>query len=177
MVETASYETIREEGEYEVRLYDKLILATVENFSGSPFNVLFKYISGANLSETKIAMTSPVISSEKIPMTSPVISTSKSMSFVLPSKYSIQDAPQPTDKRVSIEEIPERYVATVKFRGIAWKDKVRDQTEKLLEWKSKKDFKAKGKPFLMQYNPPFVPGFLRRNEIGIEIDYHGKNTN
>jgi len=23
----------------------------------------------------------------------------------------------------------------------------------------------------MQYNPPFVPGFLRRNEIGIEIEY------
>jgi hypothetical protein len=177
MVETAGYETIREEGEYEVRIYDKLILATVENFSGSPFNVLFKYISGANLSEAKIAMTSPVISSEKIPMTSPVISTSNSMSFVLPSKYSIQDAPQPTDKRVSIEEIPERYVATVKFRGIAWKDKVRDQTEKLLEWVSKEDFKAKGKPFLMQYNPPYIPGFLRRNEIGIEIDYQSNNTN
>jgi hypothetical protein len=177
MVETAGYETIRDEGEYEVRIYDKLILATVENFSGSPFNVLFKYISGANLSEAKIAMTSPVISSEKIPMTSPVISTSNSMSFVLPSKYSIQDAPQPTDKRVSIEEIPERYVATVKFRGIAWKDKVRDQTEKLLEWVSKEDFKAKGKPFLMQYNPPYIPGFLRRNEIGIEIDYQSNNTN
>ncbi len=26
-----------------------------------------------------------------------------------------------------------------------------------------------GEPFLMRYNPPFTPGFLRRNEIGIEI--------
>jgi hypothetical protein len=177
MVETAGYETIREEGEYEIRLYDKLILATVENFSGSPFNVLFKYISGANLSETKIEMTSPVISSEKIPMTSPVISTSKSMSFVLPSKYSIQDVPKPTDKRVTIEEIPERYVATVKFRGITWKDKVRDQTQKLLEWVSQEELKSKGKPFLMRYNPPYIPGFLRRNEIGIELIYQDNNKN
>ncbi|MDD3622937.1 MAG: heme-binding protein, partial [Methanofollis sp.] len=26
-----------------------------------------------------------------------------------------------------------------------------------------------GEVFLMRYNPPWVPGFLRRNEVGIEI--------
>jgi hypothetical protein len=26
-----------------------------------------------------------------------------------------------------------------------------------------------GQPFLMRYDTPWMPGFLRRNEVGIEI--------
>ena len=171
MVETANYETIKDEGKFEVRLYEKMIVATVEEVPSSPFRVLFQYISGSNTKNTEIDMTSPVITSEKIAMTSPVISESESMSFVLPSKYSIENVPQPNDDRVSIREIPERYVATVKFKGLAWKDQVKNQTERLMKWVEEKNIVKKGSPFLMQYNPPYVPGFLRRNEVGVEVEF------
>ncbi|NLH26447.1 MAG: heme-binding protein, partial [Methanomicrobiales archaeon] len=26
-----------------------------------------------------------------------------------------------------------------------------------------------GRPFLMRYNAPYTPGFMRRNEVGVEI--------
>ena len=117
-------------------------------------------------------MTSPVISSEKIAMTSPVLSDDEAMSFVVPSEFSPDTVPEPNDPHVSIEVVPERIVATVRFKGFASKDSVKKETDKLLEWIEMKGYVLKGTPFLMQYNPPFVPGFMRRNEIGVEIEPH-----
>lgn len=116
-------------------------------------------------------MTSPVITSEKIAMTSPVLSNTESMSFVLPPEYTMETAPEPKDIRVSINEIPEKYVATVRFRGFAWKQSVAKQTQRLLDWLDRNEIKYSGKTFLMQYNPPYTPSFLRRNEIGIKVEY------
>jgi len=172
MVETAKYDVIRKDGEYEIRRYHQMILATVENQGGSSFNRLFGYISGANKSKTKISMTAPVITSEKIAMTSPVISNADAMSFVVPYEYNMETVPEPTDKHVTINVVPERYVASIRFRGFAWRDSVEKQTNKLMKWLSDEKIAVTGTPELMQYNPPFVPGFLRRNEVGVEIEYH-----
>ena len=176
MVETARYDVVLAESEFEVRHYSKMLLVTTIGSAGSQFNRLFKYISGGNKAKSKIAMTSPVITSEKIAMTSPVISRGESMSFVVPSKYELGSVPEPIDPSVSIEEVPDRYVATIRFRGLAWRDSVRDKAGRLLEWLSGKGIQPKGEPFLMQYNPPFIPGFLRRNEVGVEIEYPTKNN-
>jgi effector-binding domain-containing protein len=104
-------------------------------------------------------------------MTSPVFSDSGSMSFMVPSMYDAETVPEPIDEKVSINTVPERVVATVRFRGFAWRESVRKQTAKLLSWLESEGIEAKGPPFLMQYNPPYVPGFLRRNEVGVEIEY------
>jgi hypothetical protein len=170
MVETAKYHLIRKVGDFEIRRYDGILVATVRN-APSRFRVLFNYISGSNTSKKKVAMTSPVITSEEIAMTSPVLSTNESMSFVVPSEYNKETVPEPTDERISINEVPERYVATVRFSGLAWKNSVSKQTTRLLDWLRDEDIDVNGAPFLMQYNPPYVPGFLRRNEIGIEVKY------
>lgn len=172
MVETAKYEVVLKEGDFEVRRYEKMMVATARNAS-SKFQALFRYITGANKSQSKIDMTSPVITSEEIAMTSPVLSDSETMSFMVPSKYEVGTVPDPSDPRISIEEIPERYVATIRFKGFAWKTKVKKQTDKLLDFVEKKRYSMRSSPFLMQYNPPYVPGFLRRNEVGVEIEYSG----
>lgn len=171
MVETAKYDIIRVDGEFEIRLYQKILVASVENSVESPFNILFSYISGANKLGTKIAMTSPVITSEKIAMTSPVISTSESMSFIVPSKYDSETLPEPRDQRILIGEIPERKVAVVKFKGLTRKENVKKQTDKLLKWLTDQKIEIEGAPFLLRYNPPYIPWFLRRNEVGIEIKF------
>ena len=170
LVETAKYHLIRKDGEFEIRRYDKILVATVRNAT-SRFRVLFNYITGSNKSKKKVAMTTPVITSEEISMTSPVLSNNDSMSLVVPSEYTQENVPEPTDERISINEIPERYVATVRFSGLARKNSVNKQTTRLLDWLKTEDTEMNGAPFLMQYNPPYVPGFLRRNEIGIEIKY------
>ncbi|MBN2334917.1 heme-binding protein [Candidatus Bathyarchaeota archaeon] len=170
MVETAEYEVIRSDGAFEIRRYEAMMVATVKE-APSRFSVLFKYISGANRSKSKIAMTSPVITSKEISMTSPVISDAESMSFMVPSEYDAETVPEPVDERITINAVPERFIATFRFRGLAWKESVRKQTERLLSKLESEGIKIRGEPFLMQYNPPFVPGFLRRNEVGVEIEY------
>ena len=172
MVETAKYERVREIDEVEIRRYPKLVVATVGNPEGaSRFNLLFRYISGENRSRAKLSMTTPVITQEKIDMTAPVISDNESMSFVLPSKYSISDVPESTDSRVQVRELHERYVATLRFRGLAWKTSTEKHTKQLLAVLERNGISVTGQPVLMQYNSPWTPGFMRRNEVGVEVDY------
>ncbi|HUS78890.1 MAG TPA: heme-binding protein [Patescibacteria group bacterium] len=170
MVETPSYEEIRRIGDVGIRLYPGLILVTVSGGGGgSPFNLLFKYISGENVSRSKISMTTPVITPEKIAMTTPVISGGDAMSFVVPSKYTMETVPAPTDERVSIQEMPPRKVAVIKFSGVARERNVEKNKARLLSILAENGVETVGEPFLMRYNSPWIPGFLRRNEIGIEI--------
>jgi hypothetical protein len=154
----------------EIRLYPKLILATVSGDGvRAPFRILFEYISGDNSGGNKISMTAPVITPERIDMTAPVISGGGSMSFIVPSKYTMESVPQPNDDRVRIHELPERRVAVMRFRGWAREGSVERQKAMLFSVLQENGVEAVGEPFLMRYNSPWTPGFLRRNEIGIEI--------
>jgi len=170
MVETASYVEVGRIDGVEIRLYSGLILATVSgDAGGEPFRILFDYISGNNSGRRKISMTTPVITPERIGMTAPVISRDRSMSFVVPSKYTMEDVPEPNDYRIRIHEVPERRLAVVRFRGRTGEKSVEEHKANLLDVLRRNGVEAVGEPFLMRYNSPWTPGFMRRNEIGIEI--------
>lgn len=174
MVESAEYTVEKEVGNIEIRIYTRMIIATVYGYSDNEaFGFLFDYIAGNNRSKSKIAMTTPVISSEKIPMTAPVISDRRSFSFVLPSSYTLDTIPEPLDKRVKIEEASERRLAVIRFRGYTRASDQRTRTSELLAFIGRSNLQTRGEAFLMRYNPPFTPGFLRRNEIGIELSSLG----
>jgi hypothetical protein len=171
MVETPSYEVAGQINGVDMRLYPKLILATVSGDDvNAPFRVLFEYISGSNSGGS--ARATPVITPERIEMTSPVISGGGSMSFVVPSKYTMESVPEPNDKRVRIHEMPKRKLAVIRFRGWARIKSVEKKKTRLISILHGKGIETVGEPFLMRYNSPWTPGFMRRNEIAIEIiDY------
>jgi effector-binding domain-containing protein len=114
-------------------------------------------------------MTAPVITSERVDMTAPVLSDKETMSFVMPKDYTMDTIPEPLDPRVRIQVIPARKVASVRFKGRAGESSVEEETELLLCEAKKAGLTTVGKPFLMRYNSPFTPGFMRRNEVGIEV--------
>ncbi len=168
MVETIKYEVIREIGAIEIRRYPKIIIAKVED-PDSGFNLLYRFITGENRQRAKVKMTTPVVS-EQIQMTSPVFSETGTMAFVMPAEYTLETTPEPIDKRVKIAEIPERLVATICFSG-GWSEAhFQKETQELLNALSEAKIKTKGNVFTMLYNPPFIPGFLRRNEVGVEVE-------
>ncbi len=170
MVETPSYEVVGQMDGVEIRLYPSMILATVMgDDEGDPFNLLFKYISGENSGGSKISMTAPVLTPERIEMTAPVISGGYSMSFIVPSKYTMETVPRPNDERISIQEVQGRKLAVVRFRGWARKRSVEEQKTRLISVLQESGVETIGEPFLMRYNSPWTPGFMRRNEIGIEV--------
>lgn len=170
MVETAPFEELGTAGDVELRRYPALVIASVRGVpENEAFGFLFRYISGKNRTRKKIPMTAPVITSETIAMTAPVISDDNSMSFVMPAASSRAALPEPLDEEVTIDEIPPRDVAVIRFRGTADEESVTTMTRRLMETLREHDIPVTGKPFLMRYNPPFIPGIFRRNEVGVEI--------
>ena len=170
MVEIAEYKVARKIGDIEIREYPEMLLATVTGMEDdSSFGLLFNYISGDNKSSKKLPMTAPVVSSEKIAMTAPVVSGGRFFTFVLPSSFTFENVPKPTDERIRIHMQPARIFAVLRFGGRSTEDKFKKQGNILLHVLSKHHIETRGGLFLMRYNSPFAPGFMRRNEVGIEI--------
>ncbi len=168
MVETPSYEVLRKVEGVEIRKYPSMLLATATG-GGDLFGLLFQYISGANKGSHKISMTAPVITPEKIAMTAPVMTDSDSMSFIVPSTYTWDTVPEPTDPRISIRELPARITAVLRFSGLGRRAIVEAKKRQLLDTLSRNRIEATGEVVLMRYNPPFTPWFLRRNEVAVEV--------
>ena len=168
--ETIPYSIKGTSGEIEFRRYPELVLATVDTADDNAgFSLLFAYISGSNKPREKIPMTAPVITSQKIPMTAPVVSDAASMSFVMPAGTKREETPDPLDSRVRIATIPERDIAVIRFSGYAPPEDVDAVTSRLREGLKNTGIDTADGPFLMRYDSPWTPGFLRRNEVGIEV--------
>jgi hypothetical protein len=168
MVETIKYESIREIGKVEIRRYPKIVIAKVEDPTNA-FNLLYRFIAGENRQQAKVKMTTPVVS-QQIQMTSPVFSETGTMAFVMPAEYTLETTPEPLDKRVKIAEIPARFIAALCFSGGWSESHFEKETQELLNELAKEKIKTKGNVFTMLYNPPFIPGFLRRNEVAVEVE-------
>ena len=174
MTDETPYSVIQTLGDIEIRAYPSMILASVQGRGDTgAFGLLFRYITGSNRSQRAIPMTAPVVSEgtggEKVAMTTPVVSDQDRFSFVLPASYTMDTAPVPLDPRVQLVRIAARRVAVLRFRGRAGVRQVRAWTEDLVRDLRQAGIEPTSPPFLMRYNPPYTPGFMRRNEVGAEI--------
>ena len=120
--EEPKYKTIKTTDVYEIREYDDRLAVEIEySNEDSGFRYLFNYISGENKSSEKVKMTVPVTQSVKINMTTPVTQSSQGgkmkMQFYLPSKFTIKNAPQPTNERVNLIIIKGGVYAVISYSG------------------------------------------------------------
>ena len=174
MVEHVRYSVVSREGDVEFRYYPRVALATVSGMADDEaFGLLFDYIRGANGSSSQISMTAPVLSrstrSEELPMTAPVVSSLGSFSFVMPAGRYSDTLPAPKDRRIDIVDIHERTLAVLRFRGRTSARHVTAKEAELLDTLERRGIETAGSPFLMRYNPPFIPGIFRRNEVAVEV--------
>ncbi len=182
-IEKPTYTVLEKVGEFEIRQYNPYLIAETrvdadfKDAGNVAFRRLFRYISGENKAQESISMTAPVIQkadSEKISMTAPVTQQRSgqqyAVSFVMPSKYSLQTLPQPLDPEVVINEIPAQRVAAIRYSGTWSQKRYEAKKASLQEFIKRKGLVAAAEPIFARYNPPFELWFMRRNEVMIPIE-------
>ena len=181
MTETPRYELIERHEKIEIRRYAGYIKAEVtvdgQNYRTAierGFNVLANFIFGNNTSRQKIEMTTPVQASpaEKIAMTTPVTVTLSGqyvVAFIMPARYTLDTLPLPNDPRIRFTAIPEHTAAAIRFNGYFNQQKIDRNKAHLVHWRAEQGLETDGDFTLAGYNPPWVPGFLARNEVMVNI--------
>ena len=182
--EQPKYEVIEMIGNsVEIRRYAPRIAAetTIDvtksgNPRGEAFRIVAAYIFGANKGKKKIDMTSPVeikTTGVKIAMTAPVeVNKSEkrlAMRFFMPTQYSREELPEPTDSRVRLVDIPPETAAVLRFTGSTDDAAVSARAAELLKLLRGTNWKVEGTPTAFFYNPPWTIPFLRRNEIAVAV--------
>jgi hypothetical protein len=60
-------------------------------------------------------------------------------------------------------------MAAIRFSGYFQKDTIQKNKQRLDQWLHEQDIETEGDFIVAGYNPPWVPGFLARNEVLIQI--------
>lgn len=185
-LEQPKYAVVQSNPVYEIRKYEPYIVAEVivpgpETEAGNQaFSLLGGYIFGKNKGERKLEMTAPVVqtpvttaTSTKIEMTAPVVQTPTSngflVQFMMPSAYTLATLPEPLDAKVKLREVAGKTVVAHTYSG-SWSQNNYDEHLAILkEALVKAGVKTQGEPLYSRYNAPFVPWFLRKNEIWFNV--------
>lgn len=182
--EKPRHRTLEREGVFELRAYPALLVAeTVVHDERVPaleegFRLLADYIFAKSRGGEKISMTAPVLSdregaNERVAMTAPVLSEEAEgggwrTRFVMPAKYDRATLP-PAPPGIAITVIPAREMAAVRFSGGSEDANLERQETRLRDWMAASGFEAAGAPEYAFYNSPYIPPFLRRNEVLIPV--------
>ena len=167
-VEEPRYELERTVEGLEIRRYPPAVIAETEVEGGyresisSGFRRLAGYIFGKNTPAEKIAMTAPVGAT-------PHAARRWTISFVMPSSQRIDTLPRPIDERVHLRQVPARRAAVLRFGGRANEEVLRAREAELADKLARSGLHAADEPQLAQYDPPWIPGPFRRNEVMVAL--------
>ena len=160
--ETAPYTASDKDGDYELREYPALTVATTvakEERDGA-FMRLFRYIQGDNEKAQKIEMTTPVFMDRG--------EAGTAMSFVMP-EAARKETPAPKGDAVKLSQRAAAKVAVLRFVGRQTKANEDAALEKLRVWMKAKGVAEAGNPSFAYYDPPWILGPWRRNEVLVQV--------
>lgn len=172
--EHASYDVEQELSTFEVRRYAPRVVAEVTVTASNSkeagrrgFRILADYIFG------KTAR--PDGATDKIAMTTPVDvhgqGESWTVRFTMPSEHTLDTLPTPADPRVHLRVMPSARFAAARFDGVpeARDFEERSAALRLAPRDAGYPVPEEAQPTFAQYDPPWTPGVLRRNEVLLEL--------
>ena len=186
-IEEPAYTVLEKKDGYEIREYKPYIVAettvtgSYSEATTQGFRIIADYIFGNNIKKESIAMTVPVLEanreriSEKISMTVPVLASSiangsRVISFVLPSKYTLDTLPKPNNDAVVLKSVQRRKVAALTFTWYPTETRVETKKKALVAALQRDKQKVIGKIETARYNPPFSMPVILRNEILVQVE-------
>jgi hypothetical protein len=146
------------------------------------FRILAGYIFGDNRRREKMEMTAPVNQrpatedGENIGRAAPVTQESGAgdrayvLSFVMPSRYTLETLPEPVDSRVRLGREPAKLMAVRRYSGRWTWANYRKNEGALLRALAGAGLRPVSAPVYARYNSPFSLWFLRRNEVMVEVE-------
>jgi len=181
-IEEPKYAVVRQYDGFEIREYAPYLVAEVvvpgpaEEAGNRGFRILAGYIFGKNKGERKISMTAPVAQAPapaKIEMTAPVTQVAANggyvVQFTMPSAYTLETLPEPLDPQVKLKEVSGGRFAVIRYSGTWSERNYKEHLEKLERGVEAAGLRTTGSPIYSRYNAPFVPWFMRRNEIWLKL--------
>lgn len=180
--EEPKYQVVREFAGVEVRQYAPYTVAEVvvpgpAGAAGSQaFPILAGYIFGKNKGERKFEMTAPVTQAAvpvKLEMTAPVTQAAAPggflVQFVLPEDVTAASAPEPLDVRIKLRDVATIQVGVIRYSGF-WSDaNYSEHLAKLQAALRSAGLQWTGEPVYSRYDAPYMPWFMRRNEIWLPL--------
>jgi SOUL heme-binding protein len=89
--------------------------------------------------------------------------------FTMPSAYTMDTLPLPTDARVRLRPVPATRQAVIRYSGFWTETKNREQLARLQQALQTAGLKPEGEPVYARYDPPWTPWFMRRHEIWLRL--------
>ena len=148
----------------EIRRYHPCVIADViveapySQAASLGFRPLVTYIS-----QNKIAMTAPVLQES-------TDSRSWIISFVMPAEMTVRDLPNPQNSKVRLRTLSEQLSAVLAFTGLAPSSKIQEKELELRAALAKESLTPIGALRIARFDPPWKPGFLRYNEVILDIN-------
>lgn len=190
--EQPKYEVVQRFDKMELRRYEARLVAEVrveaedgDQASRAGFRLLGNYIFGANQVGDEIAMTAPVeqrAASQKIEMTAPVEqrlegggdgTAAYTIRFTMPRKWTLETIPKPTNDRVKLLEAPAQCMFVDRFSGSPSPAKVGDRAARVEAAALDAGLTVLAAHTYARYDPPWIPGPFRRNEILFPVQCPG----
>ncbi len=165
--ESARYKVVKSDGKFEIRKYQPHVVVSTSMQAaegGGSFGRLFKYISGNNKTEKKIAMTTPVF----MPATSEGKATE--MQFVVPEDIAKAGAPVPAGSSVRLDRMSGGDYVVLRYSGRNSESSQKKQLAALRKEVKDRSLSTSGNPIFAGYDPPWTPGPMRRNEVLLKLD-------
>jgi hypothetical protein len=181
-IEEPRYTVVQEHAGFEIREYAPYLVAEVlvpgpsDEAGNQGFRILAGYIFGRNKGERQISMTAPVSQAPapvRMEMTAPVTQAATDggyiVQFVMPSAFTLATLPEPLDERIRLREVPGGRFAVIRYSGTWSEANYREHLATLERGVAAAGLRTSGSPIYSRYNAPFVPWFMRRNEIWLRL--------
>ncbi|MFM6974033.1 MAG: SOUL family heme-binding protein [Agromyces sp.] len=164
MTEQLPYQVLRTYPDFEVRRYPEYSVVECSirgdflSAGNRAFAPLFQFISGNNSNGQRIAMTAPVLQAE-------IRDGEHRVAFVMPASMNPASVPVPRGSNLSTKTVPGHDAVVRRYSGSWSERKMREQADQLRAAVQRAGLTTVGEVTVARFDPPWKPGFLKRNEI------------